>query len=131
MKKVKLKTSIFSVLSCLLLFFPAPKTELKDIAKPYLGVYECQQVRLSNRDLADCFSYIRLELNDDGTFLLRYAKKEGKERVEKGSYTYDKESQTLRLKGKGIEREFPLKDGVITMHIVFGRKNLIMQFKQK
>lgn len=131
MKKCKLKTSLLSALSALLLVIPAPKTELKDIAKPHLGFYECEEATLSGKDLAGEFQYIRLELKEDGTFFLHYAKKDKRARMEKGTYVYDKEKQTVRLKGRGIEREFPLKEGIITVHISFGKKNLTMKFKQQ
>lgn len=131
MKKVKIRSSFFAVLCSLLALFPTPKGELKDIAKPHLGFYECETVTLSGKDLSGEFSYIRLELKEEEVFLLHYAKKGGKEKTEKGVYHYNKEKQTITLSGAGFKREFPLKEGVIDVHIVFGTKNLMMKFKQK
>ena len=131
MKKVKLKSSVFALLCSLLALFPAPKGELADIAKPHVGFYECEQASLSGKDLSSEFSYIRLELKADDTFLLHYAKKSGEEKTEKGFYSYNKERESITISGGGINREFPLKEGVIDVHIGFGKKNLTMKFKQK
>ena len=76
MKKVKLHSSLLVGAVSLLLAFPGlPKGDLTDIAKPYLGVYECVEANLGEKDLLCGFDGITLELKDKGEFVLYYKEK--------------------------------------------------------
>lgn len=135
MKRNVLKSSALTGIAALVLAFaPLKKGELTDIAKPHLGFYECESATLSGDDLSDEFEYVRLELKTDGAFVLYYRKTGGKERTEKGKYTYDKDKGEITLaagEGNAIKRSFPLKDGVMDVTLRIGTKTLQMKFKQK
>ena len=110
------------------------KGELKDIAKPHLGIYECKIARIDEVDYLSRFSYIRLELKDGGKYELTYREKQGGEKRKTGKYRYDekKETLTLYLDDVGlVKKEFPLKKGILSVHITLGEKTMQLQFEQK
>lgn len=135
MKKLKLKSSLFVGAAALVFSFPAvQKGELTDIAKPYLGVYDCTQAKLSEEDLLERFDDVKLELKDKGGYILYFKEKGGKTKKVKGKYRYDKEKETITLhlpNSPFIHRAFPLKKGVLTVSVPYGDKILILQFEQK
>ncbi len=132
--KIKIKTSLLAGLSSLLLLFPSMKnTDLKDIAKPQLGVYECTEARLGSLDCLDRFADVRLELKDEERFLLLYKEKGGARKKVEGKYRYDKERKILTIEedATGFKREFPFVDGKLTVAFPVGGKTLVMQFERK
>ena len=135
MKNIKLKSSLVSALISLLFLFPSFRTgSLKDITKPYLGVYECTEARLNDTDYLDKFSYIYLELKAEEEFVLHYCENGGEKKQETGKYVYDREKETLTLIGGAggfFKREFPLKDGVLTINVRVGEQTLVLQFERK
>lgn len=139
MKKIKLKSSILAGTCAILALIPnlsvAKGGDLKQIAKPYLGVYECKSAQLGEEDLLEDFSRIHLELKKDGAFVLYYTdKKRGKEERLRGKYVYDDEKQTVTLKfaeGKGFQRAFPLQKGQLTVSFPIGKRQLCLIFEQK
>ncbi|MBO5737579.1 MAG: hypothetical protein J6S04_07195 [Clostridia bacterium] len=129
---IKLKSSIAAGLVALLLSCAGGvKGELKDIAKPHLGMYECTEARMGDREYLDRFSYIHLELKADETFVLYYCEKDGKKRTQEGRYRYDKEKEVVTLLGGGVEREFPLSEGVLTITFSLGGHTVQLKFEQK
>lgn len=137
MKIVKLKSSIFVGLTLLLLLFPWvdawKASSIKDITKPYLGVYECREAKLDDKDYLEKFDYIRLELKSKNNFLLSYKAKGEKVKEEKGSFAYDKKTQTITFQADAIpfmKRKFPLKDGRLLINVAIGEKTLQMRFEQ-
>ncbi len=135
MKKHVIKSSMLAGLATLLFALPNfKKGDLKDIAKPHLGMYECKIARINEEDYLDRFSYIRLELKDGGKYELTYREKQGGEKRKTGKYRYDekKETLTLYLDDVGlVKKEFPLKKGVLSVHITLGEKTMQLQFEQK
>ena len=135
MKKYTLKSSLLAGISALLLCFPNVKeSTLNDITKPYLGEYECEIANFCNRDLLQDFSFIRLELKDDNTFVLRCAYRDGRTRKEEGAYSYDPQKEEICLsmgKNGELKRKFPMKEGVIYIDVSFATKSLHAQFIQK
>ena len=135
MKKVKLKSSLCVGLTALLFAFQgAGKTELTDITKPYLGVYDCTQAKLSNQDLLANFDDLKLELKDEGEYVLYVKEKGGKTKKVKGKYHYDSERETITLQVadcRVFQRSFPLKKGVLVISVPYGDKTLQLQFTQK
>ncbi|MBQ8685418.1 MAG: hypothetical protein IJ514_04530 [Clostridia bacterium] len=134
MKKTVLKSSLCASLAALAMLFPGSKnSELTDITKPYLGFYECEYARVSGEDISEEFSYIRLELKADDTFVIYYSKKEGKEQRETGKYHYDKEKETICFStaDNAFKRSFSLKEGEIDIALRLGSKTLVAKFKQK
>ena len=137
MKTVKLRSSILAGFTILLLLFPwfgSWKTlSLKDITKPYLGVYECHEAKLGEEDCLQNFDYIRLELKRKGLFVLSYQTKGGESKEEKGRYEYEKETQSIIFQAEAmpfIKRQFPLKEGKLIIIVSLGGKNLKMRFEQ-
>ena len=131
----RIKSSILSgILTLFLSVSLFGKSSLKEITKPYLGVYECTQAQLNNVDCLDRFSYINLELKSDNEFTLYYCEKNGEGKQESGKYQYDANKQKLTLTG-GVggffKREFPLKEGILTITIPLGEKTLSFKFEQK
>ena len=139
MKKGKIRSSVLAGFAALFMAFaPVKDGGIKEITKPHLGIYECEQALLSGEDMTSEFDYVRLELKSDGTFLLYYRKTDCKECRETGKYVYDKEAGTICLSVEGagvskrtLKRTFPLKDGVLSVNLRVGKKTLQMQFKQK
>ena len=131
----KLRSSILAGLASLLVLFPAWKnSSLKDITKPYLGVYECESATWGQREYLEEFSYIRLELLPKNVFKLYFELKAGKKGEERGKYEFDKERGviTLSLDGREeIKRDFPLEKGSIVFSLPIASKMLVMKFTQK
>jgi hypothetical protein len=128
----KLKCSLAAGLTALLLSCSGgAKESLKDIAKPYLGVYECTDARVGEQEYLSRFERLHLELQEDGVFLLHYCEKKGKPQTQQGKYRYDSERGQLTLLGGGVEREFPLSEGVLTVVIPLGGRTIHLKFEQK
>ena len=106
---------------------------LKDITKPYLGVYQCVEANLGGRDCLDGLEELDLELKSDGTFSLYYKERNRGRKEETGKYVYDPNKKTLTLLGRGdfLKREFPLEDGILTITMRVGDKLLCVKFEQK
>ena len=107
-----------------------PET-LKEIANPHLGVYECKEAKFGNEDYLQRFEGITLELKADGEFILTIKEKGGKERREKGKYTYDFARGVITFDGGNLRREFPLREGVLYIQFCMGGKCLSVVFQQK
>ena len=136
MKTIKLKSSMLAGFMSMLLWFPWvgwKSSTLKDITKPYLGVYECREAKLDEKDYLQDFDYIRLELKSKNRFVLSYQAKGEKVKEEKGRYQYDKEEQTITFQADGmpfIKRKFPLKNGEVIITSLLGDKTLYIRFEQ-
>ena len=135
MKTIGLKFTLLSVLLTIFLFFTAcERTDLKDVASPYLGLYECTEARFGGKDLLNEFEYLELELEKEGTFILHYCAKNGQKGEETGTFEYDKESQLVKLTTRThvyIQREFPLREGILTISFKIGDQTLCLKFEQK
>ncbi len=131
--KTKIKSSFLVGLLTLFLSV-GTNSSLKDIAKPYLGEYECKEVLFDGENLLREYAYIRLDLKRDETFALSYAGRDKRKREWSGKYVYDKEKQTICFTmedGKGIKREFSFKEGKIDILVPIAEKNLVLRFEQK
>ena len=132
---MKLKISFCAGLAALMLVLPAcGNGSLKDIAKPYLGEYECKSATLGEKDYAQDFSFIRLELKKDDEFTLYYSAKNGKKGEETGTYSYDEKEETLTITYGDLgvlKRKFPLKNGEIFVTLPIGSQTLSMKFARK
>lgn len=99
---------------------------LKEIAKPYLGVYECEWLYFGGEDKKDIFEYLRVELKTKDELVLTYKLKDGDTGKVPLSYKYDFDEKMLRVSGQWlllkIDRKFPLKNGEITVVMnLFGK----------
>ena len=129
-----MKSFIVSGLASLMMLFPNIKEQkLDDVAKPYLGEYECQRAQLGSMDCLKRFSYIRLELKDEDNFTLYYQEKGERKKQVNGKYSYNKEKKSLTLEEKSglFKREFPLSDGILTVSFPIGERTLVLEFVQK
>ena len=135
MRNVKIKSSLLSGLCVLCLLFAGwIKGGLKDIAKPYVGEYECKKAMMNRVDCLEKFDYIRLELKHDGTYALNFCEKSKEKSAINGTYEYDDKTHTMIFKigaGQGYQRKFPIKDGKIFIVVPFADKTLAMEFQQK
>ena len=135
MKKLKIKSSLLVGAGVLLFSFSNVKTgELTDIAKPYLGVYDCTQAQWNEEDKLALFDDLKLELKDKGEYVLYYKEKGKKTKKVKGKYRYDKERKSITLclpNGPCIRRNFPLQKGVLTITVPYKNNTLHLQFEQK
>ncbi len=131
--KSKLKSSILAGVAALLFLFPNIKeSTLDEIAKPYLGIYECTEARVGSKNVLEEFSDLRLELLKDGNFTLFYKPKKGKRKQAQGKYSYDEERGVLVLEEEGgLQREFPFTNGQITVSFPVGKKTVVLQFQQR
>lgn len=132
---MKLKYTFCAGLAALLIALPAcGNGSLKDVTKPYLGQYECESATLGEKDYAQDFSFIRLELKKDNEFTLYYSAKNGQKGEESGTYTYDEQEETLTISyGEFgvLKRKFPLKNGEIYVTLPIGSQTLSMKFARK
>ena len=137
MKIVKVRSSLLAFVAMFLFAFPWWSTvksqPLSEITRPYLGMYECRLAQLNEKNLLDDFSYIRLELQKEGEYVLYAKEKGGKERRLHGDYVYNEERQTITFYADTvsfIKREFPMKQGGINICLKQGDKTLLMKFEQ-
>ena len=135
MKKIKIRSSLLVGAATLLFSFSTLKTsELTDIAKPYLGVYDCTQAQFGEENLLDTFNDLKLELKGKGEYVLYYKESGKKTKRIKGKYRYDKDSESITLclpNGPSIRRNFPLQKGVLTITVPYKNNTLHLQFEQK
>lgn len=132
--KNTLKSSLLAGVISLLSLFNLKDSTLKDIAKPYLGEYECREARFRGEDYLNKFSYIYLELKKDGEYLLAYCEKDKSKQETTGKYSYDKEKQTLSLFSSeypNFKKDFPFKNGKIDICIKLAGETLLLRFEQK
>ena len=122
---------LVGILSLLSVFSGSDIGGLKEITKPYLGVYECTEARFSQQDYLTRFDKIELELKADETFTLYYCEKGGCVHKETGRYRYDPEQECIMLDGSIFKRKFPLKEGTLTLYFTIGKEVLTLRFEQK
>lgn len=99
---------------------------LSDLSKPYVGLYECEQIQLGSKDMTERFEYIRLELTYGGDFELTYRSREGNEGGYGGTYSVDTAAHKITLTANaGFVRRsftFPMENGKIYAdHTVQGK----------
>ena len=131
---MKIQSALLSTMGALLFTFAGKYDTLKDIAKPYLGEYQCKIATLGNEDYLQQFRTLVLELKSENEYELRYHLQNGYKGKDTGKYAYDPAKQTVRLsKGEKGEwkRDIPLKNGTISLTIPLGEKLLYLQFEQK
>ncbi len=118
---------IFGALSCLLavslLFCLAAcqKAEdlssLKDISRPYTGIYRCEKITVGGMDLTGKFEKLSLELKGNGNFVISYQTAEGNEGGYGGNYRIDEKKKEIVFSAKEGKREqsfaFPYEKGTV------------------
>ena len=100
--------SILCLMSLLLL--TACETEelgsLKDVSRPYAGLYQCEKITLGGRDMTEKFEKLSLELKQDGQFELSYRTAEGNS--EKNEITFSAKQGTRQR-----SFSFPYEKGAV------------------
>lgn len=136
-KQIKLKSAAFASVAAFspLLFNVSALGGLQDIAKPYLGTYECEKIFFGNEDATDRFDYIRIELMSEGEMKLLYKEKEGKRGEAKAEYSYDVEKNVLTITadvmGQEKKKSVPVEKGAFDLSVRYGGKMLLMKFVRK
>lgn len=98
-KRIILKSAAFAsaaVLSPLLLNV-SELGGLKDVAQPYLGTYECEQIFFGGEERTDDFDYLRIELRPKGELKLFCKEKDGHKWEKEAKYSYDAETNKLTI----------------------------------
>ena len=131
MKKIIRSPLLAGIVALLAILPNASKGELKDVTKPHLGFYECTEAKLDGRDVLSHLEKMDLELRADETFVLHYCRKGKKAQTEEGRYHYDREKGVVTLIGDMMQREFPLKQGVLSVTITVGKDTFVLKFQQK
>ncbi len=127
----------FSLLLCLTvcaLLFTACDAErmssLKDVTRPYAGVFECEKISLGGEDLTEKFERLTLTLKENGEYALSYRTVEGNEGGYGGGYTVDAEKHTITLTAGKEKRAFtfPYEKGRILIDQNLGGTLLHAEF---
>ncbi len=131
MKKVK-SGLLGGLIAWAMMLSGCGSASLKEITNPHWGIYECTQAKLNDKDYLALFSYIHLELKEDGVFILHYRVCDGMPQEETGEYVYDREKGSFIIVGKeSFQREFSLKEGRLTISVPIGEQTLTLAFEQK
>lgn len=122
MKKF-VQTVFFTVCALMLLFVLAgcksvgEMGNLKDVSKPYTGIYECEKLSLGGKDMTDAFEKVTLELKGDGSFEIFYRTAAGGEGGYEGGYTLDETGGEITFSAmKGARQKsftFPYEKGAV------------------
>ncbi len=128
--KGKIKSSALAGICALL--FVCSSGSLTEIAKPYLGSYECTEAKLGATDLLGEFKEIRLELLDGENYQIVYLEKGQERKKVGGKYAFNQEKGVLTLVDKGgFNREFPFTDGKLTVSFPVGNRQAVIVFERK
>jgi hypothetical protein len=132
MKKTeKLKSAALAGIMALLVSFPQGKESLKDIAKPYLGVYTCTHATFLGEEQPYAKN-MTIELKRDNTYVLHYTLN-GNHVQKKGNYKYEKDTNSIRLVGQGrnlVQHSFPIKQGILEIRVQIGNALLELLFEK-
>lgn len=127
------RSALVGVFSPLFLLSSVGTGGVKDVVKPYLGVYECSTALLNADSRLEAFDYIRLELKAKEKFFLYYKKSGERSFSESGSFSYNaarRELTFLRNGRNAYARTATLEKGTLSFFMPLGEKNLFLQFRQ-
>jgi len=128
----KLKISVLVPLLTLALNVMA-FTGLKDIARPYLGTYECKYARLGERDLLEELDYITFALTPKNIFKIEFRDKNGVKGLYRGHYSFSEKDKTITINenifGKKVTKTFIAERGTIQVNLKFGDEPLAIKFE--
>ena len=106
---------------------------LPELSKPYVCVYECEDLSLGGEEMLDKFEKIQLELEYKGDFTLSFLTLEGMEGEYEGEYEVSVEDEELKLSmtSAGAEKSFyfRMEKGEILLDYNLGGKLLHASFK--
>lgn len=108
-------------------------TGLKDVARPYLGVYECKYARLGETDLLEELDYITFSLLHRDVFKIEFRDKNGVRGLYRGHYTFSEKDKTITINenifGKKVTKTFSAERGTIQVNLKFGDEALSIKFE--
>ena len=132
MKKTeKMKSSGLVGIFALLLTFSKGSVDLKEITKPYLGVYTCTNATFSGQKQTSAKN-MKLELKQDNSYTVYYYIN-GKGVKKDGKYVYEQDTNSIRFLLDGInvrQQSFPIKKGVLEIRVQFGENLLELLFEK-
>lgn len=107
---------------------------LKDISRPYTGMYQCETITIGGRDMTEKFEELSLELKGNGTFEISYLTADGNEGAYGGTYAVDEEKGEITFSAKQGARSraftFPYEKGSVRMDYNLFGSLLHAEFKQ-
>ena len=133
-KKVKMRSFFGTGLLALWLTVAPLKGDIKEITKPYLGVYECKSIQIADQELLSKEQKVVLELKKKGVFTLYYQTADGNIRRLDGKYKYEEKTQQIQLLWEGnnfFKQRFPIKNGKIIFQYQLGTRLYRAIFEQK
>ena len=106
-------------------------SSLPDLSRPYLGVYECEELSLGGEDMTQKFEFVRLELLYGGNFQLSYRTATGSEGGYSGEYEMKEDNITFTAQYGVLRRSFtfPVEKGSIFIDYNLNGRLLHAQFK--
>ena len=106
---------------------------LPDLSRPYVGVYECEELFLGGEDMTKKFEFVRLELLYGGEFRLVYRTASGGEGGYGGAYEMKDDQITFSVKQGMLRRSytFPVEKGSILIDYNLYGHLLHAEFKMK
>ena len=105
---------------------------LKDLAKTYLGVYDCKEMRYGGKDLSEYIKSVTMELKEGGNYEVNLTLKSGEKKKASGRYEAEKDKITLIYCGKNgdTKREFSRTEDKITINCMIHGKALYLVFSR-
>ncbi len=107
---------------------------LKEITKPYLGVYTCEKATLGDSDFLRYFKKISIELKADESFFLTAQPKVGRKIAAGGGYRYDEDADCFLLKAESRrnlpEGRMQTEKGKLYIYARYGKKLLFAVFSR-
>ena len=107
---------------------------MKEITKPYLGVYRSEYIFFGKRDVSEEFKNLTVELTAKGQFILRYTTRAGFSDEKISFYTYDEKTGELSLASdfalrepKALKCKITVKKGKMTVLVRYGNRNLLVK----
>lgn len=102
---------------------------LRELARPYAGVYECETLTYAGRDLAEEFEYVRLTLGYGGEAELSWKKTGGGGGARSFSYEAEIEEGRVTFSSGAYRRTFPLEKGAVRIEIIVCGRLLYAEFR--
>ncbi len=102
---------------------------LRELSRPYLGVYDCESLTYGGTERIGDFEYLRLALDYGGDFTVTYRMAAGASGSFEGTYTADPERGEITLSSHGKSRTFPMRRGTIAVNGNFLGKLCYAEFR--
>ena len=103
---------------------------LRELSRPYTGVYACETLTYAGRDLMGDLVSLRLELGYGGEAVLRWTKAAGGGGERSFSYSADVENDRITFFSGRHKRTFALQEGAIVVDMVVCGRLLYGVFRQ-